>query len=129
MKLILLEEGFIQITAHVIRTLVNSIKMSHAVFRSKVLVVGTSAVGKSSIIKSFLKDGASFSSTYPMTLSAEVTIKSVINEEHNITVEFFMYDISGSPIYEYEYPDVREPNPLGIRCNKSFNAQRMQFVT
>ena len=87
--------------------------MSHAVLRSKVLVVGPPTVGKSSIIKSFSTDGASFSSTYTMTLSAEVTIKSVINEEHNVTVEFFMYDISGSPIYEYEYPDVfRDANQV-----------------
>lgn len=78
----------------------------HAILRSKLLVVGPSTVGKTSIIKSFAQEGNQFQPSYSMTLSADVTSKSVTNEEHNITVEFFMYDISGSPIYEYEYPDI-----------------------
>ena len=80
--------------------------MSHAVLRSKLLVVGPSTVGKTSIIKAFKNDGQAFSTSYNMTLSAEVFDKAVVNEEHNTTVEFFMYDISGSSIYEYEYPDI-----------------------
>ena len=79
---------------------------SHAVLRSKVLVVGPATVGKTAIIKSFSTDGAQFSGSYTMTLSSEVTVKAITNEEHNCNVEFFMYDISGSSIYEYEYNDV-----------------------
>lgn len=78
----------------------------HAILRSKLLVVGPSTVGKSSIIKSFATDGGQFQPAYTMTLAAELTTKAVTNEEHNISVEFFMYDISGSSIYEYEYPDI-----------------------
>lgn len=87
--------------------------MSHAVLRSKVLVVGPSTVGKSSFIKAFATDGQNFSQSYTMTLAAEISVKSIVNEEHNVTVEFFMYDISGSSIYEYEYVDVfRDANQI-----------------
>ena len=86
---------------------------SHAVLRSKLLVLGPSTVGKSSLIKTFSSDGTQFSPSYTMTLASEVTVKSVTNEEHNCNVEFFMYDISGSSIYEYEYPDVfRDANQI-----------------
>lgn len=79
---------------------------THVVLRSKLLVVGPSTVGKTSLIKSFATDGGQFAPAYTMTLAAEMSTKSVVNEEHNTTVEFFMYDISGSSIYEYEYSDV-----------------------
>ena len=87
--------------------------MSHAVLRSKVLVIGPPTVGKTTLIKSFSSDGQNFKPGYSMTLSAETTSKSIVNEEHNTTVEFFMYDISGSAIYEYEYPEVfRDANQI-----------------
>lgn len=90
-------------------------KMSHVVLRSKLLVVGPSTVGKTSLIKSFATDGGQFLPAYTMTLSAELVTKAVTNEEHNTTVEFFMYDISGSSIYEYEYPDVfRDANQIMV---------------
>jgi GTPase SAR1 family protein len=41
-----------------------------------------------------------------MTLAGEVSVKGILNEEHNAQVEFFMYDVSGSSIYEYEYAAV-----------------------
>ena len=78
---------------------------SHVVLRSKLLVVGPSTVGKSTLIKAFATDSGQ-SGAYSMTLAAEVTSKALTNEEHNCNVEFFMYDISGSEIYEYEYTDV-----------------------
>ena len=88
---------------------------SHVVLRSKVLVIGPSTVGKSAVIKSFSTDGAQFSPSYSMTLAAEVTVKAITNEEHNCNVEFFMYDISGSSIYEYEYTDVfRDANQIMV---------------
>ena len=80
--------------------------MSQEVLRSKVLVIGPSTVGKTSLVKTFATDGKQFSQTYSMTLTAEPTIKAVTVEESNITVEFFLYDISGSSIFEYEYPEV-----------------------
>ncbi|EAX99947.1 small GTP-binding protein, putative [Trichomonas vaginalis G3] len=88
--------------------------MSHAVLRSKVLVVGPSTVGKTSLIKAFVADPQRpFKTAYQMTLFAESTPKIIVNEEHNTSVEFFMYDISGSSIYEYEYPDVfRDANQI-----------------
>lgn len=88
---------------------------SHGVLRSKVLVIGPPTVGKSSLIKSFSTDGGQFSPSYTMTLASEVTVKAVTNEEHKCSVEFFMYDISGSSIYEYEYPDVfRDANQIMV---------------
>jgi len=85
----------------------------HVVLRSKVLVVGPSTVGKTAIIKSFSSDNPQFSGSYTMTLASEVSVKSIYNEEHNCQVEFFMYDISGSSIYEYEYTDVfRDANQM-----------------
>ena len=80
--------------------------MSHCVLRSKVLVLGAQTVGKTSFINSFVKDGQNFQPSYTMTLTSELSTKSIVNEEHNVTVEFFIYDISGSSIYEYEYQDV-----------------------
>ena len=89
--------------------------MSQAVLRSKVLVWGPSTVGKTSFIKSFVGDGSNFSTSYNMSLTAETSQKIITNEEHNMQVEFFMYDISGSPIYEYEYPEVfRDANQIII---------------
>ena len=86
---------------------------THAVLRSKVLVVGPATVGKTCLIKAFTSDGSQFSPSYTMTLASEVSVKAVTNEEHNCSVEFFMYDISGSSIYEYEYPDVfRDANQI-----------------
>jgi hypothetical protein len=50
-----------------------------------------------------------------MTLASEVTVKALTNEEHNCQVKFFMYDISGSSIYEYEYADVfRDANQIMV---------------
>jgi small GTP-binding protein len=87
--------------------------MQHAVLRSKVLVVGAATVGKTSLIKAFVSEGANFTPSYTMTLAAEVQVKGLANEEHNCAVEFFMYDISGSSIYEYEYPEVfRDANQI-----------------
>ena len=89
--------------------------MSHAVLRSKVLVIGPPTVGKTTLVKSFSSDGQNFKPGYSMTLSSETTSKSIVNEEHNTTVEFFMYDISGSSIYEYEYPEVfRDANQIAL---------------
>jgi small GTP-binding protein len=87
--------------------------MQHAILRSKVLVVGASTTGKTALIKAFVNEGAGFVPTYQMTLAAEVQVKGIANEEHNCAVEFFLYDISGSSIYEYEYPDVfRDANQI-----------------
>ena len=87
--------------------------MTRAVLRSKVLVVGPPTVGKTSIIKAFASEGQGFKPGYSMSLSAESTAKAITNEEHNTNVEFFMYDISGSGIYEYEYPEVfRDANQI-----------------
>ena len=87
--------------------------MSRGVLRSKVLVIGPPTVGKTSLIKAFSSDGQGFKPTYSMTLSSESTAKSILNEEHNTTVEFFMYDISGSGIFEYEYSEVfRDANQI-----------------
>ena len=80
--------------------------MSNAVLRSKVLVLGPSTVGKTSFIRNFANDDKKPLSQYQMTLSAESHQKIVVNEEKNYSVEFFLYDISGSSIYEYEYPDI-----------------------
>lgn len=89
--------------------------MSHAVLRSKVLVLGPSTVGKSSLIKSFTTDGSTFNPTYSMSLTAESSSKTIYNEDHNISVEFFLYDISGSGVYEYEYSEVfRDANQIVI---------------
>jgi len=89
--------------------------MAHVVLRSKLLVVGPSTVGKTSIIKSFASDNPQFSGSYTMTLASEVSVKAIPIEEHNCQVEFFMYDISGSSIYEYEYPDVfRDANQIMV---------------
>jgi GTPase SAR1 family protein len=50
-----------------------------------------------------------------MTLASEVSVKAITNEEHNCQVEFFLYDISGSSIYEYEYADVfRDANQIMV---------------
>jgi small GTP-binding protein len=89
--------------------------MAHVVLRSKLLVVGPATVGKTSLVKAFASDGGAFNASYTMTLAAEISVKGVYNEEHNAQVEFYMYDISGSSIYEYEYPDVfRDANQIMI---------------
>jgi len=89
--------------------------MSTAVLRSKVLVVGPPTVGKTAIVKKFASEDNKAIQAYSMTLSAEPSSKLIVNEEHNMSVEFFLYDISGSPIYEYEYIEVfRDANQFAV---------------
>ena len=68
------------------------------VLRAKLLVIGDSAVGKSSIVQQFLNSGAAFPKNYSMTLSADIVTRTINIPESLDTVELIIVDCSGKAI-------------------------------
>ncbi|CAG5126647.1 unnamed protein product [Candidula unifasciata] len=69
------------------------------VLRCKCVIVGDSAVGKSSIAQVFHSDGAHFPKNYTMTQGVEVLVKSVNIPETQDSVEIYIYDSAGKDIF------------------------------
>ena len=62
------------------------------------MVIGDSAVGKSSIVQQFLNSGAAFPKNYSMTLSADILTRTINIPESQDTVELIIVDCSGKEI-------------------------------
>ncbi|CAF1030303.1 unnamed protein product [Brachionus calyciflorus] len=67
--------------------------------RGKVLVIGDTCVGKSSLCQVLSSDGGIYPKNYSSTIMTELIIKQVQLTENNDTVELFLYDSSGKAIY------------------------------
>ena len=62
------------------------------------MVIGDSAVGKSSLVQQFLNSGAAFPKNYSMTLSADILTRTINIPESQDTVELIIVDCSGKEI-------------------------------
>jgi transport family protein 27 len=69
------------------------------VLRSKLVVVGDWAAGKSAIIHQFINSGTAFPKNYSMTLGGEVITRLVNIPDSTDAVELVIIDCSGRTIY------------------------------
>lgn len=71
------------------------------ILREKVLIVGDAAVGKSSLVQSFLSHGADNLNNkhYLMTAGVDMNVKQIPVPNTNITVDLFLYDMAGQNIF------------------------------
>ncbi|CAD8090396.1 unnamed protein product [Paramecium primaurelia] len=67
---------------------------------AKVLVVGSSAVGKSALIQLYTTGEVNFLKDYQLTQIAEISTKLIPFEQEEKDVELYLFDIAGSEIYE-----------------------------
>jgi len=69
------------------------------ILRSKLVVVGDWATGKSAIIQQFINSGTAFPKNYSMTLGGEVLTRLVNIPDSTDGVELVMIDCSGRAVY------------------------------
>ncbi len=71
--------------------------------REKVVIVGDEGVGKTSIVKSFLKkDDKLYGKTYVMTKGLDVEVSEVAVPNTNIVVDLFLFDIAKESAAQYQ---------------------------
>lgn len=66
-------------------------------FKLKMLLLGDAAVGKTSLIKQYIK--GSFAKDYKMTIGTDIFTKDVITDEHTITLS--IWDIAGQDRFKF----------------------------
>ena len=66
-------------------------------FKLKALLLGDAAVGKTSLIKQFIK--GSFAKDYKMTIGTDIFTKDVVTDEHTITLS--IWDIAGQERFKF----------------------------
>ncbi len=66
-------------------------------FKLKMLLLGDAAVGKTSLIKQYIK--GSFAKDYKMTIGTDIFTKDVITDEHTITLS--IWDIAGQERFKF----------------------------
>ncbi|HUY00732.1 MAG TPA: Rab family GTPase [Candidatus Deferrimicrobium sp.] len=66
-------------------------------FKLKCLLLGDAAVGKTSLIKQYIK--GSFAKDYKMTIGTDIFTKDVVTDEHNITLS--IWDIAGQERFKF----------------------------
>lgn len=71
------------------------------ILREKVIIVGDAAVGKSSLVQTFLSQGTDVLNNkhYLMTAGANLNVKQVHIPNTNITVDLFLFDIGGQNVF------------------------------
>ncbi|XP_013776906.1 intraflagellar transport protein 27 homolog [Limulus polyphemus] len=69
------------------------------ILRSKCLVVGDSAVGKTALIQVFNSDNTFYPKNYTMTCGVDLVVKTVNVPDTNDVVELYFYDSSGKETY------------------------------
>jgi len=70
-----------------------------SVLRTKLVVVGDWAVGKTAVVQQFLNAGTAFPKNYSMTLGGEVSSKLVHIPDTSDAVELLILDCSGRKVY------------------------------
>lgn len=66
-------------------------------FKLKMLLLGDAAVGKTSLIKQYIK--GSFAKDYKMTIGTDIFTKDVVTDEHTITLS--IWDIAGQERFKF----------------------------
>ncbi|PAA73479.1 hypothetical protein BOX15_Mlig005991g2 [Macrostomum lignano] len=70
------------------------------ILRAKVIVVGDSTAGKSSLVQMFHSDGQHFPKNYSMTTGVELVVKScMLPQTQGDQVEMYLYDCAGKDAY------------------------------
>ena len=69
------------------------------VLRQKVCFVGDGTVGKTALAQMAFSGGVTFPRNYLMTMGVDLSVKEV-QVSPDITVELFMYDVSGQEVYK-----------------------------
>lgn len=75
--------------------------LNSIILREKVVIVGDAAVGKSSLVLSFLLQGTENlnNKRYLMTAGVDLHVKQVPIPNTNITVDLFLFDMAGQSIF------------------------------
>jgi len=66
-------------------------------FKLKMLLLGDAAVGKTSLIKQYIK--GSFAKDYKMTIGTDIFTKDIVTDEHTITLS--IWDIAGQDRFKF----------------------------
>jgi len=73
--------------------------MPNQCVRSKVVVVGDPAVGKTALVQMFSSAGQRFPKQYMMTCGAELCVKSVTVPSNEVQVELHLFDTGGQDVF------------------------------
>ena len=76
--------------------------------RCKVLLLGETTVGKTSICQTFCSNGTEFPKNYLMTVCCDLQVKVVQIPDTSVSVELFIYDCSGQDIFRDQLAQVLE---------------------
>ncbi|XP_022203541.2 intraflagellar transport protein 27 homolog isoform X1 [Nilaparvata lugens] len=74
------------------------------IHRTKIVILGDSAVGKTALTQMFVSDGTNFPKNYNMTISVDVHQKQIIIPSTDHAVEFLIFDSSGSDYFREALP-------------------------
>ena len=74
--------------------------------RCKVLLLGETTVGKTSICHTFCSNGTEFPKNYLMTICCDLQVKVVQIPDSTVSVELFIYDCSGQDIFREQLAQV-----------------------
>jgi len=74
--------------------------------RCKVLLLGETTVGKTSICHTFCSNGTEFPKNYLMTICCDLQVKVVQIPDSAVSVELFIYDCSGQDIFREQLAQV-----------------------
>ncbi len=66
-------------------------------YKLKMLLLGDAAVGKTSLIKQYIK--GSFAKDYKMTIGTDIFTKDIVTKEHTITLS--IWDIAGQDRFKF----------------------------
>jgi len=76
------------------------------VIRTKVIVAGDPAVGKTALVQMFSSSGAKFPKTYQMTCGVEFCSKQVAIPDTDVSVELHIFDTGGQDLFTEMLPSL-----------------------
>ena len=76
------------------------------VVRTKVIVAGDPAVGKTALVQMFSSSGAKFPKTYQMTCGVEFCSKQVPIPDTDVSVELHIFDTGGQDLFTEMLPSL-----------------------
>ncbi|KAM7295820.1 intraflagellar transport protein 27 homolog [Ixodes scapularis] len=84
------------------------------ILRTKCVVIGDSAVGKTALVQVFLHDRTYFPKNYSMTTGVSLSVGKVNIPETKDTVEIYLHDCSGKDIYQDFTQELWSDSPLAV---------------